>query len=166
MKWTLKLNLVSKSYQGKIFEGNAARKLMKSPDLLLSEEILGSVPPLAVVPFISCYKAMDKLVSSCFSTDKVQGDVVELIDNLKIHYLALEGLSVTLKSHVLFDHLVPCLQKLDGNGLGLYSEPSGESVHREFLQHYWQKYKISSLDHPNYSDHLLAAVVEFSSKHA
>ena len=134
--------------------------------MLLSDDILGDIPMLAIVPFISCYKAMDKLVNHCFGMDKVHRDIPELVDNLITHYLALEELSVTLKTHVLFEYLISCLLNLGGNGMGLYSEQAVERIHREFLQNFWQKCKISSVDHPKYPESLFSAVVEFSSKHA
>ena len=65
----------------------------------------------------------------------------------------------------MFEHLVPCLLNLGGEGLGIYSEQAGESIHRQFLKHHWEKYKINLREHPNYGEALLSAVVEFSSRH-
>ena len=68
----------------------------------------------------------------------------------------------TLKFHVLFEHLKNCLYFLENNGLELWSEQAGESVHREFLKT-WNRYKIHSMNDPSYSKKLKKAVVEFSS---
>ena len=164
MKWPLALNVVSQSYHGEVFEGNAARKLIKNSDLLQSPEVMNDIDPLAVQPYISAFKAMDALVSSCFGTHKVKGNVSELVEKLTRTYLGLH-ISITLKMHVIFEHLVPCLLNLGGEGLGLYSEQAGESIHRQFLKHHWEKYKINLLDHPNYGEALFNSVVEFSSRH-
>ena len=63
LRWPMKLNLVSAGYHGEVFEGNAARKLLKTADTLMSKDILGQVPPLVVLPYVEAYKAMDKVVS-------------------------------------------------------------------------------------------------------
>ena len=76
---------------------------------------------------------MDKLVSSCFGTGKVDGDISSLVEDLIIKYLALD-ISITLKAHELLVHLVPCLLKLYGQGLSMYSGQSGEIIHQEFLK--------------------------------
>ena len=164
MKWPLSLNLVSKGYHGEVFEGNAARKLLRTSDKLLDPMLMVGVPPLALIPYVSAYKAMDKLVSSCFGTGKVTGDIPRLVDDLITKYLALD-ISITLKAHVLFVHLVPCLLNLNGYGLGMYSGQSGESIHREFLKNFWNKVKINVIEHPDYLQHLFDATVEFSSRH-
>lgn len=68
--WPKKMNLIPKNYHGEIFEGNACRKLLKESDKLLDPEIFSNINPIQLVPFISAFKAMDKVVSSCFSTKK------------------------------------------------------------------------------------------------
>ena len=109
---------------------------------------------------------MDKLFSHCFVTKLVNQDKVEdLLKEVVISYMGLE-ISVTQKMHVLFYHLIPALSNpvLQGRGLGVVSGHGGESIHQEF-KIFWSKYKINSLDNPIYGDHLLRAVIEFSSKH-
>ena len=75
------------------------------------------------------------------------------------------GLSVTLKMHVIFYHILPALSNpaLKGRGLGVMSGHAGESIHQEF-KIFWRKYKINSLTNKLYSENLKKAVVEFSSK--
>ena len=109
---------------------------------------------------------MDKIVHKCFGTRVVDEDeVVDLLKELVVAYMGLE-ITVTLKMHILFYHLLPALSNpvLIGRGLGVVSGQAVEYVHQEF-KIFWSKYKINSLDNPLYADHLLQAVVEFSSKH-
>ncbi|KAL7297470.1 hypothetical protein TKK_0009840 [Trichogramma kaykai] len=74
------------------------------------------------------------------------------------------GVSQTLKIHVLLDHLKDGLAFLKNDGLGLWSEQAGESVHREFLK-YWERFKINAIDDKAFSSRLNRAVVTFSSQH-
>ena len=69
--------------------------------------------------------------------------------------------SETLKIHVITRHIDHCLHFLcDDEGLGLWSEQAGESVHHEFLK-FWRRYKKNS----TYLPSLKKAVVSFSSQH-
>ena len=54
---------------------------------------------------------------------------------------------------------------LKGQGLGIYSTQAGESIHKEFNQKFWARYKVNSLTHPDCGERLLKATVDFSSKH-
>ena len=78
--WPESLFISSKNYHGRVFEGNACRKLLKSADMLDRKEIYINVGRLSLVPYLNAFKAMDKVVSSCFSTKKVGKD---LDNNLK-----------------------------------------------------------------------------------
>ena len=161
--WTKKFGFIPKEYHGKIFEGNACRRLLKEADALLDYEICKDVGPLPLVPFVSALKAMDKVVECCFSTKKVGENLDDHIEKFKLAYKST-GVSETLKVHVIMEHLKNCLSYLDGRGLGLWSEQAGESVHREFLK-FWDKYKINLLEDSSYAERLKRAVVEFSSLH-
>lgn len=160
------INLIAKDYHGSVFEGNACRAMLKNSDKMMEKEVLGNTSPLLVLPYVRCYKAMDKLVHACFGTKVVDKDaVVPVLQELVVSYMDL-GLSVTLKMHVIFYHLLPalCNPALYGRGLGVVSGQAGESIHQEF-KIFWSKYKINSLDNELYGENLMRAVVEFSSKH-
>ena len=120
--WPQKLNLVAKHYQGEIFEGKACRELLKNAHRLMDPEIYGKEGPLSVVPYVSTFQAMDKIVSNYFSSKKIDldNDKQELdktIDELRKSFEAT-GVSKTLKIHVILDHLSDCLKMLNGNALG------------------------------------------------
>ena len=165
LKFPKALNLISKDYHGKCFEGNACRKMIQKSDKMMEKCVLGDTSPLIVLPYVRAYKAMDKLVNSCFSCKKVTEDVVPILQELIESYMDL-GLSVTLKMHVIFCHLLPalCNPALEGRGLGYVSGQAGESIHHEF-KIFWNKLKINSLDNDRYGENLKRAVIEFSSKH-
>ena len=112
------------------------------------------------------YKAMDQLVNHCFGTKFVDNDIsVLLLKEVILSCMDL-GLTVTLKMHVIFYHLLPTLSHpvLVGRGLGVLSGQAGESIHQEF-KIFWAKYKINSLQNSRYGKQLQKAVIEFSSKH-
>lgn len=163
--WPKKLNLISKNYHGDIFEGNACRRLLKESDRLFDLDVLGNVMPIQIQPFVSVFKSMNKVVESCFSTKKYGSvsDLAKNIDELKKTFKAID-VSETLKIHVALHHLQHCLHFLGNDGLGLWSEQAGESIHREFLK-YWGRYKINNIEDKNYKAQLKKAVIEFSSTH-
>ena len=101
-----------------------------------------------MVPFIAGFKAMDKIVTSCFSVRSVGPDLDKHVNKLKKAF-ASTGVSTTLKIYIILTHLNHCLLVLDQNGLGLWSDQAGESIHREFLI-YWRRYEINSIDDPPY----------------
>jgi hypothetical protein len=65
--WPRKLKLIPKNYHGHSFEGNACRKLLNESDAILEADVRGNVSPLQILPFISAFKAMNKVVETCFS---------------------------------------------------------------------------------------------------
>lgn len=107
---------------------------------------------------------MDKLANACFSTKKVDSDCEKLTKELEKSFKSTE-LSETLKVHVILKHLPQCLTYLDKNGLGLWSEQSGEAIHHVFAKKYWNRYKINFIEDDRYLSNLKKAVVEFSSQH-
>lgn len=162
--WPHKLNIISKNYQGDLFEGNACRTLLKEADKLIDPDIYDHRGPLLLVPLVSAFKAMDKVVSLYFSIRRVDNEVKKHISALRKCFDAT-NVTETLKIHVLLEHLEECLHFLDGHdGLGIWSEQSGESIHRIFLN-FWGKRKINMMNNEHYSTNLKKAVVEFSSLH-
>lgn len=163
--WPKHLNVIAQNYHGEIFEGNACRKMIKNSDFLLSRDMLGDTSPLIIVPYVTCLKLMDKIVNSCFSNAQ-KVDSLELQKNIcdLRKSFASTGVSVTLKVHVLLNHVLDALSYLNGTGLGIWSEQAGESVHHDFLQH-WNRYLLNNIDDERYGERLCKAVVEYSSSH-
>lgn len=164
--WPTELKMISKNYQGRVFEGNACRKLLKEADKLNDKRIFQEKGPLALVPYIAAFKAMDEMVKFCFSVKDIDPDVnINKILNELERCIKATEVSKTLKLHVTLSHIKQCLEFIgDSQGLGLWSEQAGESIHREFLK-FWQKYKMNIIDDENYPIRLKHAVVEFSSLH-
>lgn len=122
--WPKKLNLVSKTYHGEIFEGNACRKLLEEADKLFDREIYGKVGIFAVSPYVHTFKAMDNLVKCCFGTTKIGSNtsLQKYIEEVRKNYRALENVTVTLKIHVLLEHLEDCICFFENNeALGYWS---------------------------------------------
>lgn len=159
------LNHKPKQYHGKSFDGNACRDMLRNAEKMMEPQVLRETSPALVLPYVRAYKAMDRLVSGCFGSKPVTDDIITLLQEVIISYMEL-NLSVTLKMHVIFFHIVPALRNpaLKGRGLGMVSGQACEGLHREFLD-FWRKYKVTSLDNPRYGDNLLRAVIECSSKH-
>ena len=78
LRFPQKLNVVSKDYHGKLFEGNACRTMIKQAHRMLDndKDVLGDVSPIYVQPYVRAYQAMDKIVHKCFGTRVVDEDEV------------------------------------------------------------------------------------------
>lgn len=164
MQWPKKLGVVSVGYHGEKFEGPACRKLLKKADYLLSEEFLKDVTnQVALIPIVQVLRAFDKVVEATFGCKYLKGDVSQLVVNFTDAFMAL-GLSIPLKVHCVMEHLIPGLANLGGRGMGLTSEQTGESFHHHFKTNFWERYKISSLDNPNFEEAWFAANLECVSK--
>lgn len=163
--WPKKLNLISKSYHGDAFEGNACRTLLKNADMLDDPTFYEEVGIVEIMPYITAYKAMNKVVNCCFTSGKVGPSLDAYIKELEYALNGIDKLSETLKIHVILSHVKESLQFIEkNNGLGFWSEQSGESIHHEFLK-FWARYKVSSIHHAAYLSNFLKAVIEFSSLH-
>ena len=115
------------------------------------------------MPFISTFKALNKVVIDAFSNHKPSDDFEKNINNLRKCFRAT-GVSETLKIHVVLYHIDDALPFLNNSGCGLWSEQAGESIHREFIK-YWNKYKINLIEDVTYGTRLKRTVVEFLSSH-
>ena len=71
-------------------------------------------------------------------------------------------LSVTTKAHVIFTHVLQQIERT-GQALGVLSEQAFESVHYDFLET-WKRFKVP-IDHKDYGQKLLNAVVNYNSFH-
>ena len=164
--WPQKLNLIGKNYHGRVFEGNTCRKMLENADRLLDPEIYSTVGELELIPYVTAFKSMNKIVENCFSI--TVADYTKLktdLNYLKKAILGIDIISETLKIHIIIYHIEECLSFLKTNeGLGLWSEQVGETAHQEFLL-VWNKYKMNFMDDTRYGENLKRAVVEFSSIH-
>ncbi|KAJ3661516.1 hypothetical protein Zmor_005910 [Zophobas morio] len=124
LSWPQRLGLVTKSYQGEIFEGNACRRLLKEADRILDLDT--DRAKLELVPIISALKAMNKVVEDCFSTNQVKSKLTQDIVSLR-KALRATGISETLKIHIALNHLEECIAYLGNCGLGLWSEQKPEN---------------------------------------
>lgn len=163
--WPKKLNLISKNYHGDAFEGNACRTLLKEADKLLDPEIYEKVGIYKLIPYVNAFKEMNKIVDCCFTSGKIGSLLDTHIKNLHYALKSIDKLTETLKIHIILSHIKESLLFIDNNnGLGYWSEQSGESIHRDFMK-FWKRYSVTSIQHKSYSTQLLKAVVEFSSLH-
>ena len=112
---------MAKNDHGDIFEGNACRKLIMMAYKLLDPEILGDIREFVILPFISIFKALNKIVINAFSNYKPSADLEKDIMNLRKCSRAT-GVSETLKIHVVLYHIDDALPFLNRSGLGLWSE--------------------------------------------
>ena len=160
LKWPKKLNVIAKNYHGEIFEGNACRKLLKNTNHLASREVLGETDYIYVMPFVSAFNTMNRIVEYCFGSVQTYVGLEADLKHLEA-VLKDTGVTQTLKIHCILQHLTETIRYLN-TGLGIWSEQAGESIHREFLT-IWNKYKINTIDDERYAEQLLKAVVAFSS---
>ena len=122
LKFPQSLNVIAKDYHGKCFEGNACRSMLRNCEKMMDRVVLGNTSPLIVLPYVRAYRAMDNLVHHCFGSNFISVDIGDLLKEVIISYMEL-GLSVTLKMHVIFYHILPALSNpvLKSRGLGVMS---------------------------------------------
>ena len=77
------------------------------------------VDSIVVQSYVAVFQALDKIISACFGSHPVKGDIVNLLSHFSKTYLGL-GISVTLKFHVIIAHVIPGRMNLKGQGLGIY----------------------------------------------
>ena len=148
---------ISKCVQNNAFNGNACRKIINNWHLFY--EVL----PVNLKPLAEGLRLLNIVVLSCFG-QKLEENARQSIQNLEDHYKLLisdYGLSVTVKFHKLFTHVLPFCDERQ-KGLGLFSEQPVESVHYEFLAA-WNRFKVG----PNHSEFgvcLNKAVTSYNSK--
>lgn len=164
--WPKKLHVIPKNYHGRVFEGNACRKMIKEVNQLNDKEIYGDVGIFAITPYITAFEEMNKVVNCCFTSGKVGPNLKDHMKSLRKAIDDLESIcniSDSLKLHILKEHVEDGLKFIpNGFGLGYLSEQAGESIHHAFLE-IWGRYRINMIEAENYCDQLYKAVVEFSS---
>ena len=121
---------------------------MKSIDRL--EELS---PLSSCTKFINGFKLFNQVNSSYFGSElhpEFKGKIATFVKD----YMKL-GISVT-----------PIIEfwKITGQGLGPWSEQTGESV-RHDLKETWKRYKVNDTDRKIYRENLLKAVSPYISKH-
>ena len=79
--WPLKLKVVTKNYQGELFEGNACRKLLKNPDILFDSNICPDI--FSITLLVSVLKSFNKVVNDCFTSYEISSETRKDITNLR-----------------------------------------------------------------------------------
>ena len=99
----------------------------------------------------------------------LKDDFEEAIVNFKTSYQYLQQklssnghtLTISWKIHIIFYHLVTFINS-HKSSLGCYSEQCGEAIHSKFKPT-CQRFKRNK-EHPEYSDKIKRAIVDFNSK--
>ena len=152
------------SYQPGTFEGNQARKLLRSSKNLLSETegLPSTMIGEKTADMVRTLVKFDQVVVACFGQDLdpcFRASIKEF-ENL---YRSL-GISVTPKVHCVFQHVTEFLEMTGlKTGLGAWSEQAMESVHHD-LRLEWERSKVGP-NHPNYAEQLFSTIVRYNSKH-
>ena len=141
-------------YQFGCFNGPNSIKILNKA--LQLKDIL----PIELKKFADALNLLNEVRIHCFG-QKLLPNYENKIKLFEKAYKKL-NISVTPKAHALFQHCAEfCLEY--GEGLGAFSEQSGETLHSDFLI-CWARYKRDQ-SHPEYCKQLLAAVVSYNSLH-
>ena len=65
--------------------------------------------------------------------------------------------------HLVFDHLAEYVE-MEGMGMALFSEQTGESLHSDFKKT-WLHYQVKNIEAKSYAGNLLRATVAYNSSH-
>ena len=154
--WLMACNVKKEEYHGGSSGGNESRKLLKNVDRL---EALS--PPTSCIKFVSAFKSFNEVVSSCYGTELLPGFQCKIATFTR-DYMKL-GISVTPEVHAVIFHIAEFCE-MTGQGLGPWSEQTGESIHHDFKET-WKRYKVNNTDHDIYGENLLKAVCAYNSQH-
>ena len=114
-EWCHRYNIYVQEFRGKTLNGNSCKFALKFLDEL-EEEV-----PSEFSNIVTALRAFDAIRKSCLSK-KLLPSYNEDIEAFKAAYMAL-GISITVKAHIIFDHLGYVLDREEnGHGLGYYSE--------------------------------------------
>lgn len=105
--------------------------------------------------------AIFQVVSACYG-NTLHPSYEEAIVDFKVAFLDLD-IKVTPKIHAVFYH-VPEFCRLTGRGLGPWSEQASEAAHHDFLAT-WSRFKVRSLEHPEFQNRLFRAVSAYNIYH-
>ena len=144
------------------FEGNMARRLLKSCDKLYFA-VIQEEPEIQdkALPFVETLDKFNKVVESTCG-QYLDPSYEDYITSFSQSYSKL-GISTTLKVHIVMKHFSQFLERKGGlYGLGYYSEQAMESCHHAFKVE-WNRNKVY-WDHPNCAEKLFQTVVRFNSK--
>ena len=143
-----KLGVSPEKYHGGAFDGHACRKLLQNIERL-------SFPS----KYVEALRALNDVIVSVFGL-KRSNDYTEFIEKFIAAYKET-NFSVTVKVHLLVEHVVPFVQKHIGNsGLGLLCEQETESSHSKFRVA-WKRYSRTP-DSPKYGEMLVKCVVDYN----
>ena len=153
-KWAEENGIAHAGYQGGEFAGNECKLLLlKAPQLM-------QALPDDLKKFATCLNHFDHVRKACFG-ETLLSNYKSNIDAFKKCYLSL-GISVTPKVHCVFTHVDEFCSKT-GQALGIFSEQSSESSHKDFAS-CWERYKVRA-SHQSYSNAFLRSVLAYNAFH-
>jgi hypothetical protein len=180
--WAFSLHQTREAYFGGTFEGNESQRLMDRTIVLRNkvfelkalrtsveqegfdlEETDGVRPdPLRQIErILDLMDLFEDVVLKCFGY-RLESGYAEAIHTLKAAWLNLRwGPSVTLKAHVVFNHLGDWC-RASGRGLGLTSEQALESVHAYFKVIH-QRNHVKEIHNPRWAEQMMKTVLQFAS---
>ncbi len=158
-EWEQACHVEKDAQFGGSFDGNACRRLLKNSDIL--DRIVCSNGLFECKKFVTAFKALDKVVESCFGAN-LEPMYKDHIAAFKQAYYDL-NISITPKIHAILFHVPQFCESMDV-GLGRFSEQASESVHCGFKAVWTRGYKVGAT-HPEYASRLLRAVNVYNTEH-
>ena len=145
------LKIDSQKYHGGTYEGPDCQKILKN----LSK--LHNALPDNLKKFAVALDRFSAVKSACFGM-KLYPDWEEKIDRFAVAFRQLK-IPESPKAHVLIQH-VPQFIKATGMPLGPFSEQASESVHSDFKDTAWKRYKVGE-EKDSYPQRLLSSVINY-----
>ena len=152
-EWSKKLDIKREQYHGGSFKGSDSRKLLKNVSVLKE---IAPASTQKVQNYIAAFEAFNDVVTACYTKNLAQ-DYQEKIKIFRVSYSKLK-ISVTPKIHAVFH------QDAIKMGLAPWSEQAAGSLHHDF-NHMWDNFKVRDIEHADYGNRLLQAVVMYNSQH-
>lgn len=129
------------------------------------DSLAQAVPP-ALSSFIKVLRQFKAVVASTFgyrATSTYKEDIAAMKN--AYHELQKEhGVTLTIKFHVIFEHVEQLVELTGGKGLAEFSEQVTEASHHSFKKT-WLKFLVKDINSPRYLDRYLKAVLYHNFTH-
>ena len=129
------------------------------------DSLAQAVPPTLDL-FIKVLRLFKAVVASTFgyrATESYQEDIAAMKEAYK-ELQKEHSVSLTIKFHVIFEHVKQLVEMTGGKGLAEFSEQVTEASHHSFKKT-WLKFLVKDIDSPRYLDRYLKAVLYHNFTH-
>lgn len=172
--WLKHVHLKRSKQWGGHIDGNGCRVLLDHLSYMkeIASGRLDSLDPMEEIVFreidikmsevlliVSMLESFAQVMHDCFGHE-LRDSYETSIATFRKRFEALPVRSVTVKTHIIFEHIAPYCKSV-GRGLGITAEQAHETLHSYFKKKHARHF-VKNPHNPNYGKLLLQTVLEFN----